>query len=293
MRASWIVATIVVGAVGVMGAVGDASAEEARDAGELEPRSHLSGRVLDATHGGPVEGVLVMIAGDQGLERTVTTDMMGRYGALVRPGAYRLVFVHGASRTSGHVTVAPGRPAVLDGRIDSVAGEVIVVEDRVKPPVPPKPTNFSPAKAPPYSDRAILADAWTKAWLLLDIDETGKLVRYKFLKRPGYDLEQIAIGEIQKLRFAPAKDGAGRPMRAWLVWSIEWPSAWWLSDFVGTRSAMPKLVGFPPRRQDDHVPCKGSGPMHLGSLRPMYKDCSEPDLSKAAREPWIVLPARR
>ncbi len=279
MRGSWIVLSIVLWSTGAVSA----------DDAALAPRSQLSGRVLDATHGGPVEGALVMIAGPQGLERTVTTDVAGRYSALVRPGTYRLVFVHGESRTSGRVDVAPGRAAVLDGRVDSVAGEVIVIRGRVKPPVAPKPTNFSPLKAPPYSERAILSDAWTTAWLLLDIDERGKLLRFKFLKRPGYDLEQIALGEIRKLRFEPARDGSGRPMRSWLVWSIEWPSAWWLSMFVGTRSAMPKIVGFPPRRQDDHVPCAGSGPMHLGSLHPTYKDCSRPDLSKAAAEPWVVL----
>jgi hypothetical protein len=78
-------------------------------------------------------------------------------------------------------------------------------------------------------------------------------------------------------------------MRSWLVWGIEWPSAWWLSMFVGTRSAMPKIVGFPPRRQDHYVPCAGSGPLNLGSLHPTYKDCSQPDLSKAGTEPWIAL----
>ncbi len=255
---------------------------------ELEPRSVLRGRVLDATHGGPVEGALVMIAGPRGLERTVTTDVAGRYGALVKPGTYRVVFAHGESRTSGRVDVPPRRVAVLDGRVDSVAGEVIVIQGRVKPPVPPKPTNFSRHRAPPYSERAILSDAWTKAWLLLDIDERGKLLRLKFLKRPGYDLEAIALAEVRKLRFEPARDGSGQPMRSWLVWSIEWPSAWWLSKFTGTRSTMPKEVGFPPRRADANVPCAGSGPMRLGSYHPAYKDCSRPDLSKAAAMPWIV-----
>lgn len=252
-----------------------------------EPRSQLSGRVLDATHGGPVEGALVMISGSRGLEETVTTDVAGRYRAVVRPGTYRLVFAHGSSRTSGRVDVAAGRAAMLDGRVESAEGEVIVIRDRVKPPIPPKPTNFSPLRAPPYSDRAILSDAWTKAWLLIDLDERGKILRFKFLKRPGYDLERIAIAEVRRLRFEPARDHTGRPMRSLVVWPIEWPSAWWLSTFVGTRSAMPKLVGFPPRRQDHNVPCAGSGPLNLSSIHPAYKDCSRPDLSKAASEPWI------
>ena len=253
-----------------------------------EPRSQLSGRVLDATHGGPVKGALVLIAGPRGLEQTVTTGLDGRYGAAVAPGTYHVVFAYGPSRTSGRVIVEPGRVAVLDGQVDSIAGEVIIIRDRVAPPVPPKPKNHEPRKAPPYSDRAILSNAWTKAWLLLEVDEAGRVTRFKFLRRPGYDLEKIAVKEAFRLRFDPARDRAGRALRSWVVWPIEWPSAWWLSMFVGTRSAMPKIVGFPPHRQDAYVPCAGSEPLNLGSLHPTYKDCSKPDLTKAAGEPWIV-----
>lgn len=253
-----------------------------------EPLSQLSGRVLDSTNGGPVEGALVLVGGPSGLERTLTTDRAGHYAIAIRPGTYTLTFVQGKSRSSGRVVVEPGRAAVLDGRVDAVAGEVIIIRDRVTPAVLPKPKNFSPLKAPPYSDRAILSDAWTKAWLLLDLDERGVVTRLKFLKRPGYDLEAIATREAFKLKFDPARDGEGKAVRSWVVWPIEWPSAWWLSKFVGTRSAMPKIVGFPPRRQDAYVPCRGSGPMNLGSLHPTYKDCSKPDLSKAALEPWVI-----
>jgi hypothetical protein len=171
--------------------------------------------------------------------------------------------------------------------IRDVPGEVIVIEGQAPPATPPKPTNFVKQAAPPYSDRAILSDAWTKAWLLLEIDERGNVARIKFLKRPGYDLEKIAIAQAFKLHFDPALDGGKRPMRSTLVWEIEWPSAWWLSTFVGTRSAMPKVVGHPPRRQDHYVPCRGSGPWAMGSVRPTYKDCSKPDLSKIATETWI------
>jgi hypothetical protein len=167
-------------------------------------------------------------------------------------------------------------------------GEVIEIHD---PPVKPKPLNFKPSKAPPYSDKAILTDAWTKAWMLLDVSTSGVVTRVKFLKRPGYDLEKIALSEAFKLRFDPARDNHGQPVRTYVIWPIEWPSAWWLSDFVGTRSAMPPIVGFPPRRLDANVPCKGSGPLSLDSIHPAYKDCSRPDLSKAAVEPWVDPPA--
>ena len=174
--------------------------------------------------------------------------------------------------------------------VPKVFGEVIVLEGKAPPSSPPKPTNVVKTRAPPYSDHAILSDAWTKAWLLLEIDERGVVTRFKFLKRPGYELEEIAASEAFKLRFEPAHDGAGRPMGSTRLWEIEWPSAWWLSTFVGTRSAMPKIVGFPGRRQDWYVPCRGSGPMNLGSVRPTYKDCSKPDLKKVATEVWINRP---
>lgn len=258
------------------------------------PSTPLGGRVLDATHGGPVAGALVMIAGERGLERTLTTDAAGRYGALVRPGTYRVIFVHGESRTSGHVTVGAGAAATLDGRVDSVAGEVIVIRDRVKPMVPPRPVGYVATKAPPYSDRAVLSNAWTRAWFLLDLDEQGRLVRYKFLRRPGYDLEAIAVAELRKLRFEPARDRDGKPARTWLVWSIEWPSAWWLAQesptLPGTRAGKTGTTGFPPRPVDAAVPCHGS-PWVMGSIlaKTVTKDCSRPDLSKAAAVPWIAL----
>lgn len=248
--------------------------------------SHLRGRVLDRTSELPVEGALVMISGSNGLEHTLMADADGRYAADVKPGTYNLIFVHGSSRSSGRVSVDAGATVSFDGKVDAQSGEVIVIHDHIAPPVPPKPKNFEPRKAPPYSDKAVLSDAWTKAHLLLDVDERGVVRRYKWLQRPGYDLEKIAVREISRLAFEPAKDAQGKPMRAWVVWSIEWPSAWWLEKLVGTRSGMPPIVGFPPHRLDDYVPCRGSGPWAMGSVHPTYKDCSKPDLTKAATERW-------
>lgn len=168
------------------------------------------------------------------------------------------------------------------------ADEVIVIVDHAPPAVLPKPKNHVASKTPPYSDEAVLTDAWTKAWLLLDLDANGEVTRIKFLKHPGHDLEAIARDEAFKLRFEPARDHAGKAIPTRVVWSIEWPSAWWLSTFLGVRSGMPPMVGFPPVRMDANVPCAGSGPLHLGSVHPVYKDCSEPDLSRAAVEPWLA-----
>lgn len=174
------------------------------------------------------------------------------------------------------------------------SGEVIIIHPRDNPvAVRPKPKNFSAKKAPPYSDRAIAADAWTRAWLLLDVDESGAVTRFKFIKRPGYDLEKIAASEAFKLRFEPARDPGGHPTRTLVVWKIEWPAYWWLVDFLGTASRMPPTVGFPPRSMAAAVPCAGSGPMELGSIHPTYRDCSRPDLTQdLGAAPW-VRPTRR
>ncbi len=174
----------------------------------------------------------------------------------------------------------------------TVPGEVIKIEGRLLPKVKPKPRNHSPTKAPPYSDRAVLSDAWTKAWLLLDVGADGRVIRLKFLKRPGYDLEPIATSEAFKLTFEPARDYGDKPVRTFMLWSIEWPSAGWLEKLVGTRSRMPPLVGIPPnvRLQSDYVPCAGSGPWHMDSVHKTYKDCSKPDWSNEAKEPWIMAP---
>lgn len=169
-----------------------------------------------------------------------------------------------------------------------VRGEVIIIKDRPKPAVNPKPKNWSPERTPPYSERAVLSDVWTKAHLLLDINDQGRVTRYKWLKRPGFDLEPIAVEQIEALRFDPAQDAAGRLVSSYNTWEIEWPSGGWLDRFVGSRLRMPPLTGVPARRLDSGVPCAGGGqPMNLDSLYPVLRDCSQPDLSVAASEAWI------
>ena len=255
-----------------------------------DPTVRLTGHVADVTNGGPVEGAQVHVRDSEGADRVVLTDRAGRYTVDVPPGSYDVTFMFGSSHTEGRIAVEAGRAAVLDGKVDASSGEVIVIRDRPPPPVPPRPLNFSERRTPPYSDEAVDKDAWTRAWMVLDISPTGEVTRFKFLKRPGYDLEKIAASEVFRLKFDPARDATGRPVRTFLVWGIEWPSNVWLVTFLGVRSGMPPLVGFPPRKMSDGVPCKGSGPMHLGSMYPTYRDCSEPDLSRMPNEPWIVKP---
>jgi hypothetical protein len=164
-------------------------------------------------------------------------------------------------------------------------GEVIVIQGKRQPPaVKPRPRHYFPKRVPPYSDRAIQSDAWTRAWLVLDIDATGTVTRFKFIKRPGYDLEDIAAREAFGLEFEPARDGAGRPISTLIVWGMEWPSYGWLVALSGVATRLPESGTRP-------VPCRGSGPLWLDSIYPVYRDCSPPDLSAPFdREPWIRRP---
>ena len=263
---------------------------------DSSPTVPLTGKVIDKTNGGPVENAQVYVSDAAGHERVLTTDRFGRYAIDLAPGTYVVAFAYGDSQQVGHVTIEADRAATLDGKVDSRSNEVIVIKEHRQPKVLPKPLNYSPRRAPPYSDEAIAKDAWTRSWMVLDVSPSGEVTRFKFLKRPGYDLENIARDEVFKLSFEPARDDTGKPVRAWVVWGIEWPSNGWLTTMFGTRTGMPPMVArsafmpFPARLQSESVPCKGSGPMHLGSLYPTYRDCSRPDLSRMANEPWVVKP---
>jgi hypothetical protein len=250
-----------------------------------DPLSQLSGRVRDRSTGAAVEGALVIVTGPR-TSRTLTTNANGDYAIVVAPGQYQVMFAYGKTRTVSTIEVVADKPATLDAKIDVGPGEVIVIRERLKPPVEPKAKNFIETKAPPYSSRAILSDAWTKAHMLLHVTAAGDVVRIKWLQKPGWDLEQIAKAEVFKLKFDPARDASGKAIDSYVVWSIEWPSAWWLEKMVGTRSGLPKPTGFPPRPKWHYVPCKGSGPMNLGSLHPTYRDCSQPDLTKVEHAKW-------
>ena len=245
-----------------------------------DDRRQLRGQVTDAKTGQPVEGATVFVAGVGGLQHELATDRRGQYAVKVRPGEYHVIFAFGKSRTSETVAVADG-DATLDGRLD-LAGEVIVMHDTPPVVVTARPANDSVLRVWPYSDRAMLSDAWTRAWLLLEVTPEGEVARFKFLNRPGYDLEKIAVTEAFTLRFQPARDKDGKPVRSWVVWGSEWPA----SSFLQNTS--------PVHRKYNHIPCKGSGrPWVINSKYFVgYRDCSAPDLAKVddKNEPWWLPP---
>ena len=183
-------------------------------------------------------------------------------------------------------------PAFADGRPDAgttrrlteiprvVPGETIIIHGTAPPARLPKAKKSYGRIAPQYSDWMMEHDVWAKAWLLLDIDEHGVVTRVKLLKKPGYDLDQIAIDRGFSMRFDPAEDINGNPMRTELVTPIEWPAFWWLITREGLATKIPDYI--------DKVPCAGTGPWKMGSIHKAYRDCSPPpDLSKLDAFPWI------
>ena len=245
----------------------------------------INGQLVDTYTGFTIDGADVFVTGPHGLQATVATDATGHYLASVDgPGTYYLTFASGDRRIGYKVEVADGGSTHFDAKLDR--GEVIEIHDIPlhRPPIMPVPVQRIPL-LPAYSDTMIEHDTWVKAWLLLDIDERGSVARAKFLNRPGHDLDQIAIDHALALKFSPAYDGLGHPMRTLIIYPIEWPSYWWL---VATNSGM--TVRLPSRQSVLHQPCPGTGPLHLGSVHPVYRDCSKPDLSHLDSEPWFSVP---
>jgi hypothetical protein len=264
----------------------------------------LVGRVTDLL-GKPVAGARVHVL-DGGVEKQAVTDKDGNYRVVV-DGDRDVSVVIGAGNlhTFRRGAIKDGRVQRLDLEVELAEGEIIRIIDQKPPAVLPKLPKDAPHVTPPYSPEAVVRDAWAKAWLLLDIDETGKVLRVKLVKRPGFGLDEIAIREAMKLHFEPALDERGKPMRTRMFWAMEWPSHGWLIEHNGTASRMPVesyaidpfMRGFggllnpaapnPQASSLGHVPCAGSGPLNLDLRYPVYRDCSKPNVKKVAELPWL------
>jgi hypothetical protein len=264
----------------------------------------LTGRVTDLL-GQPVAGARVhVLVGTE--KETVTTDKDGNYRVVV-DGNREVSVVIGAGtlHTFRRGMLKDGTVERLDFEVEVAEGEVIRIIDEKPPTVPPRLPEDTPRVTPPYSEEAVVRDAWAKAWLLLDIDETGQVLRVKLVKRPGFGLDEIAVKEAMKLRFRPALDEHGKPMRTKMFWAMEWPSHGWLVEHNGTATRMPVeaysldplMRGFgglsglkaPPTEASalHRVRCAGTGPLNLDYRYPVYRDCSRPNLKKVPHLPWL------
>ena len=289
----------------------------------------VTGRVIDVL-GKPVSNARVYVLPRAGKPHTSKTDKNGRYSLQVQTlGTHGVVIAIDKAHTFRTVLVQQGATNTLDidVELDTSGGEVIKIEDK-KRPVPT--VKAKPVKDPrlslPYSDEAVERDAWARAWMLLDVDERGTVTRLKLLKRPGFDLDKICIDQAFTLTFEPALDHAGRPMKTYMLWTMEWPSWGWLiqgngvavrrpadsndlhshagnrggreasgTDMVwgidrpiGGLWARPNATATAFQGALDRVPCAGSGPLNLDLRNRAYRDCSPPDLGVVEALPWIT-----
>ncbi|MEO8705009.1 MAG: carboxypeptidase-like regulatory domain-containing protein [Kofleriaceae bacterium] len=227
----------------------------------------LSGRVTDLD-GKPLRGLTVHLVPKTGSERTVTTDADGKYRAQLSGGEFTYVYVEGKVKIGGQAAVA-----VKEGDL-----EAIEIRETLPPAVQPKA--LTPASyVPEYSETAEDKNSWTRAWLMLDISATGKVMRVKLLNKPGLDLDTTAIRESFKLKFEPARDRSKRAIPAMVLWTFEWPAYWWMLDHKKHEVA---------RLASDIalVPCRGTQPSRA------HRDCSKPDIAKAVSEAWIDTPPK-
>ncbi|HEY4242360.1 MAG TPA: carboxypeptidase-like regulatory domain-containing protein [Kofleriaceae bacterium] len=224
----------------------------------------LIGHVVD-DHGRTVGGAEVHVVSRSGGEQIVKTDPRGNYRVTLRaaPGEPSMVFVN---RTDQHVTGQVGEATRV--------GDEEVIEMHEMLPAAKQARPLAPARVPDYTDAAIDADAWSRVWMLLDIDEHGAVVRVKYLSRAGYGLDTVALHEAFGLRFEPARDLGDRPMESMVIYGFEWPSyAWQIAQHVGMHYLSADV---------EKVRCARPG-VHTAWMR----DCTQPDPGRAFVEAWV------
>lgn len=259
--------------------------------------NRITGQVTDLSLQ-PLRDATVLISGPSGLEATVTTDPSGHYSAAVpTSGPHIVTIVFGNTRTARRTVVPDNGSVAVDATLEA-GGEIIEVRDRDRPLIYPKP-KFDARAIPTYSDNAVLRDKWSKAWLLLDVDDRGAVQRVKFLKRPGNDLDKIAAQYALDLTFDPARDKHGYPAKSYVVWALEWPSQGWLESIGGSPTRMPMLdtvqtehgvmmQTFPPCGAENANAAWNFSDSNVPSHHIGLRDCSQPDMTHAdATEPWI------
>ncbi len=201
--------------------------------------AYIKGVLSDSETALPVGGADVVFRKKGKVIVKTTTDENGRYQVKVEPGFYEVVFKFGGSSLFRVFRARGAKVARVNGRLRQADGEVIVIRERRRVRKAAA-TNFNALKTPPYSDRAIKSNRWARAWLVLDVNPEGLVTRAKFMHKPGEELEKIALDQVFKLEFDPSINEDGVPIRTLVLWSIDWPSYWWLIDHYGTAAGMPR-----------------------------------------------------
>ena len=134
-----------------------------------------------------------------------------------------------------------------------------------------------PAQAA-HSNTATIDDEWVRAWMTLDVDETGNVRHLKWMKRPGHDLDAIAVREAFDVRFEPARNAAKKAVASQILWMFEWPSHSWLIDHRNYDLT---------RMPSDYtkVACQKAG-----EHRHDRRDCTQADLASSLAEAWLAKP---
>ena len=226
----------------------------------------LTGVVTDGDNK-PLRNIKVHIAPKGAPEQVVTTDEHGRYRATLPKAETTYVFVEKHVKLGGQVATN-----VVEGDAEAIA-----IHEALPPAVLPKPKTAIDY-VPDYSDTAEDKNTWTRAWLLLYVDDTGKVAHLKLLDKPGLDLDKIAIREGFDVRFEPARDRAGNKIAAMVLWTFEWPAFYWMIDHKRSIHRLPPEVG--------GVQCRNTAPAKA------LRDCSKPSIANAVSQPWIDRPAQ-
>jgi hypothetical protein len=225
----------------------------------------LVGRVVDGD-GRPVAKASVYLV-TKTARRSVTADGQGKFTTQISEPT--MVVVYGGAQVSGNTATTE--------RIDGV--EAIDVR-AIDPPTKLAKALSDPTLIPDYTDALRDKNVWLRAWVLLDVSNTGAVSRVKLLDSPGHDLDAIVVRDAFKLKFEPARNRVDKPVSSLVVWRFEWPPPIWNNS----RPHVPRDAG--------ELPCRRKASDTWFQANKPYRDCSPPNMTAAITAQWIERPKK-